>query len=379
MKSYKEVIAEYSSLLSLYETFTLKIKNLVVDLMKAKKIKVNVIQSRTKDVESFSNKIKRKSRKYIDPLNEITDICGIRIIVNYQDEVDEIFNMIKEEFEVDEVNSIDKGSLLNPNEFGYRSVHYVASLASERKELTEWKAFSNFKVEIQIRTILQHSWALISHSLQYKRENDVPQELKRKLFRLASLVELADDEFMSLRNEHVQLEKSIGEKTTENIMLLDLNVITVKKYFEENELINKLYLIAELVGFNMLGEEDEDEYNEALSDLLRHCEATNIITISDLNDFIRKWLHNAEECLSIIKSSVKGTWEASVPFVLTLLIVAEFVDDPDIFKLVNEGWHANIGCKVIDSVQRYNDVKKASEVAVGTSEGTRVIGLSSKI
>jgi len=361
MKSYKEVTAEYSSLLSVYETFTMKIKDLVIDLMKTKKLKANVIESRTKDVESFANKIQRKSKTYVDPLNEITDICGIRVIVNYQDEVDKIVEMIEEEFEVDKVNSIDKGSLLNPNEFGYRSVHYVVSLTHARKRLTEWKAYGDFKVEIQIRTILQHSWALISHSLQYKRENDVPQELKRKLFRLASLVELADDEFMSLRNEHVQLEKSIGEKTTENMLLLELNLITVEKYLEENKMINKLYSIAKSVGFDVIVEEEDDRYEyrneEILSELLTYCEAVNIILIGDLNDFIKKWLTNAEEYLSILKNIDEEPWSVNVPFIIILLIVADYFNDPDILKLINKDWSSNIASKVINLAEKYKAKK----------------------
>lgn len=51
------------------------------------------------------------------------------------------------------------------------------------------------KVEEQLRTILMHVLAAISHKLLYKRENDAPNVLKRKLNRLSALIELADEQF----------------------------------------------------------------------------------------------------------------------------------------------------------------------------------------
>ena len=65
--------------------------------------------------------------------------------------------------------------------------------------------FSNLNAEIQIRTVLQHSWASISHELEYKKITKSRSILQRKLFRLASLIELADEEFKSTRDQHNEL------------------------------------------------------------------------------------------------------------------------------------------------------------------------------
>jgi hypothetical protein len=53
--------------------------------------------------------------------------------------------------------------------------------------------------EIQVRTVLQHAWAAIDHRLNYKRANEIPVELKRQLFRISALLEVADDQFESVR------------------------------------------------------------------------------------------------------------------------------------------------------------------------------------
>jgi ppGpp synthetase/RelA/SpoT-type nucleotidyltranferase len=52
-------------------------------------IKVTV-ESRTNDIDSFLGKINRPYKTYQNPLEEITDLSGIRLIVNSVKEVDEI-------------------------------------------------------------------------------------------------------------------------------------------------------------------------------------------------------------------------------------------------------------------------------------------------
>jgi hypothetical protein len=54
---------------------------------------------------------------------------------------------------------------------------------------------TDFVFEIQVRTLNQHAWSNTAHSLSYKQEADLPVNLKRKVYRLLSLYELADDEF----------------------------------------------------------------------------------------------------------------------------------------------------------------------------------------
>jgi hypothetical protein len=60
-------------------------------------------------------------------------------------------------------------------------------------------AFARFHAEIQVRSILQHSWASISHGLDYKTDEAVPEEVRRQLFRVAALLETGDELFDDFR------------------------------------------------------------------------------------------------------------------------------------------------------------------------------------
>jgi putative GTP pyrophosphokinase len=133
--SQKEIVAEYENKRTLFIGFTKKLKRLIRDLLETDGIKYHLIEGRTKSVESFEEKAFKRGKHYDDPIREITDLSGIRIIVYYSDDVEKVANLIKSEFMVDWENSVDKGLLLKPNEFGYRSVHYVVSLSRARQEM----------------------------------------------------------------------------------------------------------------------------------------------------------------------------------------------------------------------------------------------------
>ena len=90
-------------------------------------------------------KINRSGKDYSDPINEITDLTGIRLITYYIEDFYEIGDIIKKEFIVDYDNSIDKGQILDPDRFGYLSIHYIISLADNRRNLPEWSKFSGLK------------------------------------------------------------------------------------------------------------------------------------------------------------------------------------------------------------------------------------------
>jgi putative GTP pyrophosphokinase len=134
-------------------------------------------------------------------LEEITDLAGIRVITYFSEDVDRVASVIEREFNIDPENSIDKRAALDPDRFGYLSLHYVASVAEHRIALPEYARLRTLKFEIQVRSILQHSWAEIEHDLGYKSKAGVPREIQRRFARVASLLELADTEFEGIRSE----------------------------------------------------------------------------------------------------------------------------------------------------------------------------------
>ena len=154
------------------------------------------ITSRVKEFESFYEKIDRKN--YSDALNENEDFCGARIILYYQNDIKKVVEIISNEFHVQEIE--DKGTKLDVNEFGYRSHHFIVKFKDEWLTSPNYRGLNNIKVEIQVRTILMHAWAEIEHKLGYKNKEQVPSDLKRKLFMISAKLEEADGQFQDLKS-----------------------------------------------------------------------------------------------------------------------------------------------------------------------------------
>jgi len=213
-----EMINIYRNITPIYEDFKNKIKGLLIELAKKNKIKYHQIEGRTKSENSFIDKaILRDEKnpaifKYSDPIKQITDLIGIRIIVFFIEEELQLEKIINKEFMV--IERIDKSiDLLNNNKFGYQSVHYLIKLNKCRQLLDEYSEYKDIIVEIQVRTILQHAWAEIEHDIQYKNSSIVPLIVKRRFAQLAGLLEIADREFQAIQSQ----EKNVNEENIKNI------------------------------------------------------------------------------------------------------------------------------------------------------------------
>lgn len=211
----KRILGEYDNQRDHYNECLEYVRTLIKKFLDDEDIQYHEINGRIKERDSLKNKIISKD-KYVD-LSEITDICGIRIITYFSDDVDKIATLLSKEFQLDEENSIDKRKSKDPTKFGYVSLHYILQLDKIRSNLPENKKFRNLKFEVQIRTILQHAWAEIEHDFGYKSEKDVPEKIRRRFSRLASLIELADDEFLEIKKYENAYKKEIVEEIEEEI------------------------------------------------------------------------------------------------------------------------------------------------------------------
>ena len=233
IESTGTVVAEYARLRPTYESYTAKLAGLIENLLETADIGVHKIEPRCKEVDKFKEKINRAGKAYEDPLREVTDLVGVRVIAYYPEDVDKICDLLRQEFEVDEANSTDKRAALDPDRFGYLSYHLVVTLGPSRKRLAEWRACAEIKAEIQVRTVLQHAWAEIEHDLGYKTEADVPAAMRRKFSRLAGLLELVDEEFVSIRRDRERYARKVA-RSIGAAQAVELDVVSLRSYLERD-------------------------------------------------------------------------------------------------------------------------------------------------
>jgi ppGpp synthetase/RelA/SpoT-type nucleotidyltranferase len=261
---------------SLYSDYLNELKVLIEKLLKDSDVKVHSITSRLKSEESLLSKVKKCDDKY-SKLDDITDIVGIRIITLYEDEVDIVAKLIEKEFLIDTDNSVDKRASLEPDRFGYMSVHYIVSLKKSRIRLPENKRYKDLKAEIQIRSILQHSWAEIEHDLGYKSQNAIPKEIRRNFSRLSGLLEIADIEFAKIRNQLKKYEINVAKKIKDSPNDVSIDKASLLQFVDNDELAIKLR--KEILSRGVKYITNEAFYNEWVFKRLQYC---NIFSIGQL-------------------------------------------------------------------------------------------------
>ena len=227
----EETVALFEKRRPNYERFTSKLRELIEDLLDSLGVSYT-LEHRTKEVSHFREKITCPGKSYIDPLNEVTDICGVRIILRRISDVDKVVELLRTEFAIDENNSTYKAEELRVDQFGYTPVHLVLQLKSNRAGLTEWQHVAGLKAEVQVRTVLQHAWALISHSFDYKVSADVPRQIRRRLFRLSALFELADTELDQIAEEVDKILQAYKTDVSEGKTAIELNVDSLRAYVD---------------------------------------------------------------------------------------------------------------------------------------------------
>jgi len=248
-KAYEEIRPNYVNLGK-------NIKTALMGFMHEKRIDVLDVCYRVKEFESFYDKIGRK--KYTNPFSEIEDICGLRIICFLPADLDLIIGVIEDEFFIAERE--DKSDMLSVKEFGYRSLHFIVKLKDDWLKAPNFRGLKNFKAEIQVRTILMHAWADISHKLSYKQEESVPNQLKRKLSQLCALFELADEQFDELWQSKTEYQNDIAEVAKERgrfDITQPLNIDTLQTlldfYFPERKMssLHTLLFYQQIKVFNI--------------------------------------------------------------------------------------------------------------------------------
>lgn len=318
--SFSSVIGEYESLFPVYQKYTNRLKQLLDQLLIANNIPFHIIEGRAKSVSSFSDKIHRPGKNYNNPLSEIRDLSGLRIILYYTDDVSRVSEIIDRELKVDTDNSIDKADLLEPDQFGYLSIHKVICLDKKRKEMSEWSAYRNLYAEIQIRTVLQHAWASISHRLQYKRESEIPASFRRKLTLLSGLLEIADNEFSELQEEITSAREDISSRIKAKDSALLLNLDSLTEYLKDIKTIKRTISIhAETAGFETTS--DSATEHESIPILLQVCLLLNINTTSELTIYLSQLFEKIGEFFNNFKNTYNRQMPGSSIHWLTVWLV----------------------------------------------------------
>ncbi|GIF65941.1 hypothetical protein Ais01nite_39760 [Asanoa ishikariensis] len=205
-RTVSKLRVQYESDWPRYQRFADALRILLDSLCRETDIEIDSVEARAKDGKSVAEKLRRKTYKDLDSL---TDKIGVRVITRYLGDVEEVTQLVEREFEIVEAVHHGRGNVAT---FGYSSEHMLIRLREPRSSLPEWSDYKDLVAELQVRSILQHAWALISHSLEYKTESEVPEDGRRKLYRVAAMLETSDELFDDFRESVTSTRKLYRSK-----------------------------------------------------------------------------------------------------------------------------------------------------------------------
>ncbi|WP_114424293.1 GTP pyrophosphokinase [Nocardioides houyundeii] len=197
----RAAVRSYAALQPSLHGPTALFQQLVTDLLDEAGINYLSVDGRTKSVASFAAKAARTVEDrplYADPMREITDQIGVRVITYVHSDVAAVAEVFEDQLAV--LDDRDMGlETASEGRFGYASRHLL--VAVEEPAPPSYEELVGMRASIQVRTVLQHAWAEFEHDVRYK--GTVPEEhapdLDRRFTLAAGLLELADQEFSAIR------------------------------------------------------------------------------------------------------------------------------------------------------------------------------------
>lgn len=143
--------------------------------------RVDRIVTRAKSVDSFVKKATQEEDgvpKYTDPLAQIQDQLGARIVTFYLFDVEEISGVVDDYYASIEAQRIVPDS---ESEFGYEGKHYILFLPTDVQPTDASGDDMPEFFELQIKTLFQHAWSEAGHDLAYKGNKGLSTEVRRKV------------------------------------------------------------------------------------------------------------------------------------------------------------------------------------------------------
>ena len=241
------LLADYVSLVPKYKSLCDGIAAQLSALLDRANLSLAMpITTRVKEWDSLVEKCERNG---LSPKSvvEIGDISGIRVVFLFMRDEKIGRRLIEENLVI--LSREDTVERLSSDQFGYGSIHYQVRPKPEWLAVPTMAELGGLQAEIQVRTVSQHIWAEVSHALQYKREAQVPDPIKRSLYRVSALLDLVDLEFERFLEDRDAYEESLKAGTLE----AQLNPDIVRRIVAD-------YLPIENAS-------DEENYGDLLDDL----------------------------------------------------------------------------------------------------------------
>ncbi|KAF7551862.1 hypothetical protein G7Z17_g4723 [Cylindrodendrum hubeiense] len=203
-----------------------------------------VITSRAKNPARLHEKVKErnKTENYTSPdaiRTDLADLSGVRIALYFPSQAPQVIELIDSLFTCHQIKDLSdkpaKASWLpftkSPKKSGYCATHLRVVLGTARFPPTDaWCGHST--VEIQVASLLMHSWSEVNHDLDYKALSGDVSDSQRQL--LTSLNKLVIDGEGILEKLKKSLEDRVAKEDRSFVTPFELSTFLQKDWKSES-------------------------------------------------------------------------------------------------------------------------------------------------
>ena len=229
MELIEEFIETYKREKASYENLSSLVANFLENKLIENGIRA-IVSHRAKKIDRLLEKLKKRNKKNeyktIGEIREdIIDLSGVRIALYFPGDKEKVEKIIIDNFDIiGEVNRFPEKNMREQNQndnnykkrfSGYWANHYRVKNGKKRIEDIEG-IYKDVVVEIQVASLLMHSWSEVEHDMLYKPlSGEVSDEEKDILDELNGLVivgEIALERLQNAYQKRLMKEKTINDQ-----------------------------------------------------------------------------------------------------------------------------------------------------------------------
>jgi len=209
---------------------------------------------------------------------------------------------------------------------------------------------------VQVRTVLEHAWAVASHELAYKSEVEIPSALRRKLVLFSGMLEHLDGQLNQLVLAARALREEYKRSISEDKLDIEINADSLAEFFAESPLIRDLVESAVTANVKL-----EMSYDLRL--LMKTVNILGVGSINELNALLQDALPWACSYLKAYRVSMTpGTRDnpenanffIRLPNAVALILIAINAENLHVADLVLLGFRKDAAMAALDAALEEN-------------------------
>ncbi len=216
-------------------------------------------------MKTFKSALRKSQRKNI-PIEELTDLAGLRVVVGTKSETEQIARFLSRMQVSDDISIVSDEIIARDD--GYFARHIVVK-ADGRYLRSVYDA----RVEVQLRAALQHAFDSISRAWSYNSNRPYSDEWKKEFLQVAEHLRIVDERVSSLQDEVVKLSVDLGD--ADSLSPLSLQKIVHDRFGESIKLDDAVdecrYLVD--VGIDTVGKLKTFFQDQHITDIRKELES----------------------------------------------------------------------------------------------------------